>query len=359
MAIKGYIDGVIRGSVLGWAHDPERPGARIELEVRVDDEPLGRCMADLEREDLVRAGIGDGRHGFRHPLAGPLTPGDHRIVVQALAERAVLPLARDHFADQPEVTLTTHAPPVLAEPADLAEPLKGAGGWLFPRSSPERFERATGRRPIPVRKLHQRADELGARHDCVLSLGAAYVVVTVPDKACVYAEHLPARFVPLIERRPGAQLARALRAAPRLRSLDLFTILRDARADGRAFTRTGSELTWLGAFHAYRAIAKELADRGLTGGPMDRDSIARGGLVAIGDGSEYEPELDRRALRGGRPDGPRALILHDGSGERLLPFLGEHFSHTETRATIALPLADAERFAVVIQVLADGGTFFD
>jgi hypothetical protein len=359
VAIKGYIDGVIGGSVLGWAHDPERPGARIELEVCVDDEPLGRCMADLEREDLVRAGIGDGRHGFRHPLAGPLTPGDHRIVVQALAQRAVLPLARDHFADQPAVTLTTYASPVLAEPSEPPEPLKGAGGWLFPRSSPERLQRATGRRPIPVRKLHQRADELAARHDRVLSLGADYVVVTVPDKACVYAEHLPARFAPLIERRPGAQLARALRAAPRLRSLDLFTILRDARADGRVFTRTGSELTWLGAFHAYRAIAKELADRGLIGGPMDRDSLARGVLVAVGEGPEYEPELDRRALRGGLPDGLRALILHDGSGERLLPFLGEHFSHTETRATIALPLGDAERFAVVVQVLADGGTFFD
>ena len=35
-------------------------------------------------------------------------------------------------------------------------------------------------------------------------------------------------------------------------------VLRDARRHGRLFTRLGTSLTWKGAFHAYRAIAKEL-----------------------------------------------------------------------------------------------------
>ena len=357
MAIKGYVDGVIGGSVLGWAHDPDRPGERIELEIRVDDALIGRCVADLDREDLTRAGIGDGRHGFRLPLAAPLTPGRHRIVVEAPAAQAVLPLARDHFADQAAVTLTIEP---LAPQRGPSEPVQGLGGWLFPGTSPERFERALGRRPLPPRRLEELVGALRTRHERLAALGVDYLVVTLPDKACVYAEHLPAGLTAAFESRPGAQLARALRAAPRLRSLDLLTTLRDARGDGRVYTRTDAELTWPGAFHAYRAIVKELALRGVTGEPMPVGRLARGALVPVGDGGEREPDLDREQLQGGPVDGPRALVLHDGSGERLLPFMGEHFSLLDVLATTGLPLADVTRgeYAVVIEIVADGGTFF-
>lgn len=359
MAIKGYVDGVIGGSVLGWAHDPDRPGKRLELEIRVDDALVGRCVADIERDDLARAGIGDGRHGFRQPLEARLTPGRHRIVVEAIGERAVLPLARDHFADQPAVTLTVHDAP--ASESAPSEPLVGLDGWLFARSSAQRLERAVGHRPLGPARLHALAAAVRARDEQLRALGVRYLIVTVPDKACVYAEHLPPGLTPAFESRPGAQLARALRTAPRLRPLDLLATLRDGRADGRVSTRTGAELTWLGAFHAYHAVVRELALRGVTGDPMPVSRLDRGALVPVGDGREREPELEPERIPDGPVGGPRALVVHDGSGERLLPFLAAHFSLMDVRATTGLPLADIEsaRYAVVIQIVADGGPFFD
>jgi hypothetical protein len=358
VAIKGYVDGVAGGSVLGWAHDPARAGARIELELYVDDELIGRCVADVARDDLSRAGIGDGRHGFRHRLPRPLTGGQHRIVVRALGDATVLPLAPGSLVDDPSVLLTVDPPRAAAGAGPPTEVLRGQGGWLFPRTSPEQLERAVGRAGMSPRTLHELAAALCARDRHLSELGVSYLLVTMPDKASVYGEHLPAGFVPVPEDRPAAALARMLRAGPRLVPLDLLAVLRDARRHGRVFARTGPQLTWLGAFHAYRAIVKELALRGVTGEPPPLDWLALGDLA--GDGSEREPGLDRARFTGGRADLPTAAILHDGAGERLAPFLAEHFSRTTVLGTTGLPpeLVQGERPAIVIQILADGGGFY-
>jgi hypothetical protein len=127
------------------------------------------------------------------------------------------------------------------------------------------------------------------------------------------------------------------------------------------FTRTGSELTWPGAFHAYRAIVKALAVRGLTGPPLALGELHLGDLAVTGDGSEREPELDRGPLRGGGPGRPDAVLLHDGGGARLVPFLGEHFRRVAVQRTTRLPaeLLQPPRPAVVVQLISDGGPFFD
>ncbi|MEM0325266.1 MAG: hypothetical protein QXW35_05160 [Candidatus Aenigmatarchaeota archaeon] len=66
--IKGFLDGIDGQYVFGWAWDPENPEKRLEVVVYVDGEPVAEGVADLYREDLERAGIGDGRHGFRIEL---------------------------------------------------------------------------------------------------------------------------------------------------------------------------------------------------------------------------------------------------------------------------------------------------
>ncbi|MEM4934846.1 MAG: hypothetical protein QXY78_02825, partial [Thermoplasmata archaeon] len=63
--IQGYLDGIDGQYVYGWAWDPENPEKRLEVVVYVDGEPVAEGVADLYREDLERAGIGDGRYGFK------------------------------------------------------------------------------------------------------------------------------------------------------------------------------------------------------------------------------------------------------------------------------------------------------
>src|SRR5437764_1078223 len=100
MATEGRIDGIKDGFLAGWAHDPDRPGERLELEVSIDDEPLGQCVANVERGDLLSEGIGDGRHGFQVRVRRRLEPGSaHRLAVRALRDGSLLPMAGNYDGD--------------------------------------------------------------------------------------------------------------------------------------------------------------------------------------------------------------------------------------------------------------------
>jgi len=54
--------------IAGWAWSPAEPDRPIEIEIRADELVLARITADLFREDLLRAGKGNGRHGFLHAV---------------------------------------------------------------------------------------------------------------------------------------------------------------------------------------------------------------------------------------------------------------------------------------------------
>ena len=62
--IKGHVDAYSGDRVTGWAFDPGRPDERVCIEVVQNGERLCTGIADLFREDVRKAGHGDGRHGF-------------------------------------------------------------------------------------------------------------------------------------------------------------------------------------------------------------------------------------------------------------------------------------------------------
>ena len=65
--LHGHIDGVIGRELVGWAHDPARPGP---LTVGLFT-PLGlvaTAVANRDRADVRAAGFGDGKSGFAFPL---------------------------------------------------------------------------------------------------------------------------------------------------------------------------------------------------------------------------------------------------------------------------------------------------
>lgn len=385
MAIRGYVDGIIGNHVVGWAHDPDHPDDRLELELELAEAPLGCCVADLDREDLRRAGIGDGRHGFRHPLNRTARTGDeHRVVVRALVDGSALSLASDYI---PAVGSSDDSglPSAAGDRPSLE--LEGAAGWRFAFAGTEAQARALGHRRVRPAQLEALAERELERERRLAGLGAGYVLVTLPDKALVYTEYLPPEIVAHPADRPAAQLARALRPAAQLDPLDLLPALLDARSGGRVFNRTGSGLTWLGAFAAYRAVAKELARRGWIETPLPPGWLARRGLTPVPAASEtsrrhgqpeFEPRLDDRhftatelalpaelaSLAGPedraltRPDhpGPTAVLVTGAAGRRLTPFLAEHFGRT----LVLSGTRGAEEFvqrtgaAVVVRLVADG-----
>ncbi|MCI4589266.1 glycosyltransferase [Sphingobium sp. BYY-5] len=63
--IRAHIDSVADGLLQGWVADLAHPDVKIGLDIRIEHEAIAENLcADIYREDLKRARIGDGRHGF-------------------------------------------------------------------------------------------------------------------------------------------------------------------------------------------------------------------------------------------------------------------------------------------------------
>ena len=85
----GCFEGVRDGAAFGWVYDPDRPQARIELELFVDGEPNGRFRADASRLDVAQAGHGDGFNGFFGRMPARFYDGAPHTVQVAVAGTGV------------------------------------------------------------------------------------------------------------------------------------------------------------------------------------------------------------------------------------------------------------------------------
>ncbi len=96
MTVKGLVEFVDTSYVNGWAYDSESPLVRLEITVRVGDEFCASDFAQIERDDLLLAGIGDGKHGFSIDLRGTnISAEDAAILeVHAISGAEVIKLPR-------------------------------------------------------------------------------------------------------------------------------------------------------------------------------------------------------------------------------------------------------------------------
>lgn len=61
----------VRGNTLfGWAFNKSEPEKHLQIELFADDKPIGTVTANIYRQDLLKAGKGNGDHGFCFNLAG-------------------------------------------------------------------------------------------------------------------------------------------------------------------------------------------------------------------------------------------------------------------------------------------------
>ena len=86
--IEGNLDGVSeKGIVTGWCWHPMQPSSRASVTIAVDGHVIGTIRADGARPDLLKAGIGDGSHGFSFALPSSLLDASG-IVTIAVADAA-------------------------------------------------------------------------------------------------------------------------------------------------------------------------------------------------------------------------------------------------------------------------------
>jgi hypothetical protein len=80
---EGSLDGVSGATITGWAWDSKRPDTPIAVDIYDGATLLATGRADLMREDLVQARIGNGEHGFIYPTPARLKDGkSHTIRVR-------------------------------------------------------------------------------------------------------------------------------------------------------------------------------------------------------------------------------------------------------------------------------------
>jgi hypothetical protein len=90
--LRGSVDSATGSTVIGWAQEPDHPGAPVLLEILAGEDSIGFALADRFRVDLAQAGIGDGYHGFVFTLPEPLAADRRHILnIRRAADAATLP----------------------------------------------------------------------------------------------------------------------------------------------------------------------------------------------------------------------------------------------------------------------------
>ncbi len=98
-----YIDTADENQACGWARDPSLPpDERLSLEVLVNGRPIGMCVADRFRQDLLDGGIGDGRFAYEFPFkTRPLTRGDFLAFRDPRTGKILLEVTQGRFGPAP------------------------------------------------------------------------------------------------------------------------------------------------------------------------------------------------------------------------------------------------------------------
>ena len=126
--LRGLLERTDPNLITGWAIDDANPGVPVELEVLIDDESAGSLLARVFREDLLKAGIGDGCHSFWLYLPQRLSPlADHVLRIRRLSDGAELPgsprtIPREEMpveAARQTIALALNAAAAAAGPAEL------------------------------------------------------------------------------------------------------------------------------------------------------------------------------------------------------------------------------------------------
>ena len=109
--LTGYVERITASGVVGWAAETDNPEP-LTVELLIDGLETGRVVANMERGDLIEAGVGSGRHGFVLPIPRQLMDNHaHAVAVRIVGATSLLTsaLAEQIFHEPPPL------PPLAAD----------------------------------------------------------------------------------------------------------------------------------------------------------------------------------------------------------------------------------------------------
>jgi hypothetical protein len=106
--IAGHLDLCGPRLVEGWIFSSRDPARKIRLQVFMDGNLLGECVADRLRADLRDAGMGDGHCAFSFTIPSQSVIMDFSTIRLRVAN-SVLYLLPDEFTSFPEAAIPLHA----------------------------------------------------------------------------------------------------------------------------------------------------------------------------------------------------------------------------------------------------------
>jgi len=236
----------------------------------------------------------------------------------------------------------------------------GRDGWFF-FGDDDAVAQARGLARLSTAELREWARQLELRRSWLQERGAAYLVVFVPNKHRIYAEHLPDSVPRTSEGSTLDQLAEYLSKNSDVAVLDLRVELAQAKTHLRAYHKTDTHWNDHGAYAGYAAILRGASELLREQAPLRPVPVRRVdrttpglGLPRIVGLSRAYPELShdlvvanprasvpphRRAahreraerqlpfaLGTGDPQQPTAVMFRDSFANALVPYLSESFS---------------------------------
>ncbi len=79
-SIKGHIERVHNNFIYGWAADLDKPAEALRVSLKVNGREIGIAIADIQRQDLIHAGIGTGKYGFKFYLPEEYHTADSLVI---------------------------------------------------------------------------------------------------------------------------------------------------------------------------------------------------------------------------------------------------------------------------------------
>ena len=100
MALRGSLDVLTHRRIVGWAYDSDHPNVLLWVVVVTNSRVLGRCKADLFREDLAVDGL-PGWHGFELNLPEKLLSPRERYAISVRRDGDMLHLPGSPYVLEP------------------------------------------------------------------------------------------------------------------------------------------------------------------------------------------------------------------------------------------------------------------
>jgi MoaA/NifB/PqqE/SkfB family radical SAM enzyme len=92
-AYEGYVDRLEEKTLFGWCYKKDEPNKSIQLDIYINDRLIKSITASEFREDLLKAGIGNGKYSFKYNVANYIDQYDQNYIINVKVSGTDIDLA--------------------------------------------------------------------------------------------------------------------------------------------------------------------------------------------------------------------------------------------------------------------------